>query len=212
MPYGSNLFSLLYFVGGFAKLNVSTHLKGGCMISNRRQLLTAAAVAAVLSTHATRAAETVIEAILEEVSRDQLRRFADEYRNDWKQDRDGTYEYRGRRYDEKEWEAYWRKRYREEKRNNRKDRDDREGRRDRGWDDRNDWNDDVRRRDDAVRRLDEARARREREEEKRRQREDERRRRADEERVRRMDEEVRRRDEEIRRRDALQRLTDAAQR
>ena len=94
------------------------------MISNRRRLLTAAAVAAVLSTHAARAAETVIGAILEEVSREQLQRFADEYRRDWKRDPDGTYEYRGRRYDEKEWDAYWRKRYREEKRNNRKDRDD----------------------------------------------------------------------------------------
>lgn len=158
------------------------------MISNRRRLLTAAAVAAVLSTHAARAAETVIGTILEEVSREQLQRFADEYRRDWKRDPDGTYEYRGRRYDEKEWEAYWRKRYREEKR---KDR----------WD----HNDEVRRRDEEIRRLDEARARREREEERRRQREDERRRKADEERVRRMD-------EEVRRRDALQRLKDAAQR
>lgn len=70
MPYGSNLFSLLYFVGGAAKLNVSTHSgKGGRMILNRR-LLTAAAVAAVLSTHAARAAETVIGTILEEVSRE----------------------------------------------------------------------------------------------------------------------------------------------
>ena len=73
MPYGSHLFSLLYFVGGAAKLNVSTHSgKGGRMISNRRRLLTAAAVAAVLSTHAARAAETVIGTILEEVSREQL--------------------------------------------------------------------------------------------------------------------------------------------
>ncbi len=39
------------------------------MIPNRRRLLTVAAVASVLSTHAARAAETVIGAILEEVSR-----------------------------------------------------------------------------------------------------------------------------------------------
>lgn len=63
-------------------------------------------------------------------SRDQLQRFADEYRNDWKRDRDGTYEYCGRRYNESEWEAYWRKRYREEKRKDRKDRDDEVRRRD----------------------------------------------------------------------------------
>lgn len=127
------------------------------MISNRRRLLTAAAVAAVLSTHAARAAETVIGTILEEVSREQLQRFADEYRRDWKRDPDGTYEYRGRRYDEKEWDAYWRKRYREERRNERKDRKDRDDRRDRDRDrDRNDWNDDeVRRRDEEVRRRDE---------------------------------------------------------
>lgn len=110
------------------------------MISNRRRLLTAAVAAAVLSTQVARAAETVIGTILEEVSREQLQRFADEYRRDWKRDPDGTYEYRGRRYDEKEWDAYWRKRYREERRNERKDRKDRDR-------DRNDWNDDeVRRR------------------------------------------------------------------
>ncbi|BBF23754.1 hypothetical protein [Sutterella megalosphaeroides] len=106
------------------------------MISNRRRLLTAAA-AAVFSTQTVRAAETVIGTILEEVSRDQLQRFADEYRNDWKRDRDGTYEYRGRRYNESEWEVYWRKRYREEKRKDRRDRED-----------------EVRRRDEEVRRRD----------------------------------------------------------
>lgn len=177
------------------------------MISNRRRLLSVAVAAVVLSTQVARATETVIGTILEEVSREQLQRFADEYRRDWKRDPDGTYEYRGRRYDEKEWDAYWRKRYREERRNERKDRKDRDDRRDRDRDrDRNDWN------DDEVRRRDAERARREREAEARRRREDERRRRADEERVRRMDEEVRRRDEEIRCRDALQRLMDAAQR
>ena len=68
MPYGSNLFSLLYFVGGAAKLNVSTHSeKGGRMISNRRRLLTAAAVAALLSSGGARVAETVLGTILEEV-------------------------------------------------------------------------------------------------------------------------------------------------